>query len=177
MPAERAMKFMIRRGYRDIVVEDHREWEDVSGYQYNNERTTLLARNPSGEPQRIAYSWCSHKSSEGLLSEVPIDEATFCESAATHGIKDGPGVAEQVAAEDAAHRAEMQDRFRAQAEFTALRPVCPECSAIMEFRHSTKSGGYFWGCSQFARGRCRGTRSIAANDLEHLISLVKRGAH
>lgn len=37
---------------------------------------------------------------------------------------------------------------------------CPQCTADMVLRRNRIDGGLFFGCSQFAEGRCKGTRKL-----------------
>ncbi len=49
------------------------------------------------------------------------------------------------------------------AEAHAAPPACPMCGAVMvqrQARTGVNAGQAFWGCSQFAKTHCRGTRSV-----------------
>lgn len=102
----RAVRFLIDRCYRDIVVEDHFKWTEHGSCPYENERTTLVARNGAGEPVRIFYWWTANSDDQGIERQLPIVEAELQAISAARGFADTPEArlqfeqAKQIAADE-----------------------------------------------------------------------------
>jgi DNA topoisomerase-1 len=47
-----------------------------------------------------------------------------------------------------------------------IHETCPECGAAMELRSGRR--GYFLGCSQFAKTKCKGSREVSPELQEQL---------
>ena len=46
-------------------------------------------------------------------------------------------------------------------------PPCPKCNATTVLRKNSYNGTWFYGCSRFSSGRCRGSIAIAAEETRH----------
>lgn len=174
----RAVGYLVRNGYRDIVVASHREWEERSGYQHEHEATTMVARASSGAIQRLEYTWTSYKGGEHLALIGALSESELATLVAERGIADDPEFRSALQAADHQHAEQERKRSAAQLKFEPLRPSCPICSSRMVLRSSREGSAVprFWGCPGFLRDRCRGTRNIVADEWHVLASLVRDGA-
>ena len=168
----RAVRFLVRHNYREVVVLSSHEWEEPCGLQHSHEETELAARDSNGLPFRIRHE--AEDAKEGWITRAePLEESVFGQLFATNVRQDTPTFYDTLEGIDrlAAERSERQQM--AQRRFDQLRPNCPKCQSPMVLRKSNQ-GNQFWGCANYAA--CNGERGVSQPDLGIIQKLYKDGA-
>ncbi len=168
-----AVRYLVRHGYREIVILKHEEREEVSGYQHSFEDTELAARDSNGKPFHIFH--CAHDASEGRIERTePIEESLFANFLATHVRQDTAEFLDSLTQSDAVAAAKTRQQRSAQMEFDQLRPTCPKCQSPMTLRQPRDRDTWFWGCPQYPTCKC--TRNVLQTDWGRIQLLLKDGA-
>jgi hypothetical protein len=84
-------RFLIKLGYRDIVIESSYSWQKSSGVRPEYEEAVVIARAADGTLHRICCR-CSWPPSQGAItSATPITEAELLAAISKSSFADGSG--------------------------------------------------------------------------------------
>lgn len=154
----------IRLGLSEIVVTDHTFREESRGWGDEHITETIVARkgNLFVKLSASAHHQIGFGSGGGqhVGPEEPISESEYKKLAADKKAIDTPEARQGIEQQ----QARTKRHYELENKLHQMAPTCPDCGAKLTWRNGKR--GPFWGCPNFKRLGCRGSKTMSPPELQ-----------